>query len=80
LLLINNTGDPHTFELPRPILPWWFRVDTANPSTTEREFVGSVAEVESHSVQLLTAIVAADESQMPTQIVADAPPEPEETL
>jgi hypothetical protein len=29
---------------------------------------------------LLTAIVAADESQMPTQIVADAPPEPEETL
>jgi glycogen operon protein len=60
LLLINNTGDRHAFELPKPTLPWWSRLDTANSDALEHEFEGTNVETEGHSVQLLTALVAAD--------------------
>jgi glycogen operon protein len=65
LLLINNTGERHGFELPKPVLPWCLRLDTTNVGAAEADFEGSTVEVEGHSLQLLTTIVteAAVESE-----------------
>lgn len=80
LLLINNTADLHPFELPQPKLPWVVRVDSANPQqhTGELELEANAVNVEAHSVQLLTAIVAPEPPQTVVHAEEDTAPEPEQ--
>jgi len=77
LLLINNTGDMHGFELPQPPLPWFAQLDSAQLDGQEHELTGTEVEVAAHSVQLLTAIVAAQPPQTLVHEEADRAPEPE---
>jgi glycogen operon protein len=78
VLLINNTGDQHRFALPQPSLPWVARIDSADPQRLECDLDAQSVEVEARSVQLLTALLAA---QPPQPIVhgeeEERAPEPE---
>jgi isoamylase len=74
LLLINNSGERHSFELPKPALPWWLRLDTTNVEAAESQFEGSTLEVEAHSLQLLTAIVTEAAAEMTAVIDDQSPP------
>ncbi len=57
LLLANNTGDQHVFQLPQPLFSWMLRLDSANPALADRPIDAPQIEVAAHSVQLLTARV-----------------------
>jgi hypothetical protein len=59
LLLSNNTSDSHSFQLPEPRFQWWLRLNTADVPNADREIEQPAIDVAAHSVQLLTAIVAA---------------------
>ena len=78
LLMINNTGDSHSFSLPQPALPWVARIDSAHPELEDRELEGNDIDVEAHSVQLLTAVVAAEPPQTVVHAAEDTAPEPEQ--
>jgi isoamylase len=77
LLLINNTADPYAFELPQPTLPWVAHLDSAHPEVADRDLADTRLEVEARSVQLLTAIVAAEVSEALVHAQEDSAPEPE---
>ena len=55
MLLINGTGEPHTFVLPAPRLDWQLCVDSSQPAATGRAVTGETLEVPAHGVCLLTA-------------------------
>ena len=59
LLLTNNTSDSHSFQLPEPRFRWWLRLNSADVQNADREIELAAIDVAAHSVQLLTAIVAA---------------------
>jgi len=59
LLLTNNTSDLHSFQLPDPRFRWQLRLDTAEVHGADQEIERAAIDVAPHSVQLLTAIVAA---------------------
>jgi glycogen operon protein len=77
LLLINNTGDLHGFELPQPQLSWVARIDSAHLQLQDRQIDGASIDVEAHSVQLLTAIVAAEPPETLVHEEEDKACEPE---
>jgi glycogen operon protein len=77
LLLINNTADLHGFELPQPPLPWVAHLDSAHPEAADRDLTQTRLEVEGRSVQLLTAIVAAEPPEIAVHAQDDKAPEPE---
>ena len=54
LLLINGTGDAHTFTMPAPTMSWRVRIDTAQPDAPERVLAGDSLEVIGPGVVLLT--------------------------
>ena len=76
LLLINNTGDLHAFTLPRPSLPWVARIDSAHPELMDKPISIEGIDVEAHSVQLLTAVLAAEQPELLVHPPEDAPPQP----
>jgi isoamylase len=78
LLLINNTGDLHSFELPQPKLPWVARLDSAYPQLQERDIDAPSLEIEGRSVQLLTTIVVAEQPQTLLHSEQDSATEPDE--
>jgi isoamylase len=78
LLMINNTGDLHSFSLPQPVLPWIARIDSAHPDLGDRELEGTGIDVEARSVQLLTAVVAAQPPEILVHAEEDTAPEPEQ--
>jgi glycogen operon protein len=59
LLLTNNTSDLHSFQLPDPRFRWQLRLNTAEVHSADQEIERAAIDVAPHSVQLLTAIVAA---------------------
>jgi hypothetical protein len=59
LLLTNNTSDLHSFQLPDPRFRWWLRLNSAEVHSADQEIELAAIDVAPHSVQLLTAIVAA---------------------
>ena len=77
LLLINNTGDLHAFILPQPSLPWFARIDSAHLQSQDRQLEGASVQVAAHSVQLLTAIIAAEPPATLVHEEQDKAPEPE---
>jgi glycogen operon protein len=80
VLLINNTGDLHAFQLPQPPLPWTARIDSAHPELQDKPITAAGIDVESHSVQLLTAIVAAQQPETLVHAHDEVAPEPEHQL
>jgi glycogen operon protein len=77
LLLINNTADRHSFELPQPKLPWVVRLDSADPELQELDIEQPGLDVEARSVQLLTAIVAAEQPRTLLHSEEERAPDPE---
>ncbi|MGA2023285.1 MAG: glycogen debranching protein GlgX [Steroidobacteraceae bacterium] len=59
VLLANITAAVRTFQLPQPSFPWCLRLDTANLALADIVLKDARIQVEAHSVQLLTATVAA---------------------
>jgi glycogen operon protein len=76
LLLINNTADPHPFELPAPALPWVAHIDSSNPDLQDHELQAPRVEVAARSVQLLTAIVTAESADMAVETHDEKASEP----
>ncbi|HTW74066.1 MAG TPA: glycogen debranching protein GlgX, partial [Steroidobacteraceae bacterium] len=77
LLLANNTGDAHRFQLPQPLFGWLLRVDTADPRVIDRPAQEPELEVAAHSVQLLTARTEAPAAAALVHAAADSPLQPE---
>jgi glycogen operon protein len=76
LLLTNNTSDLHSFQLPDPRFRWQLRLNTAEVHSTDQEIEHAAIDVAPHSVQLLTAIVAATvANDVPVAISNPALPE-----
>ena len=63
LLLTNNTSDSHSFQLPDPRFRWQLRLNTAEVHSTDQAIERPAIDVAPHSVQLLTAIVAASAAE-----------------
>jgi glycogen operon protein len=78
VLLINNTADVHGFELPQPLLPWVAHIDSANPELADHDVESAHVEVQARSVQLLTAIVAAEPPQVQVHALEESAAEPEQ--
>ena len=77
LLLIINTSDRHAFLLPQPPLPWKACLDSAHLELPERDLETAEVEVEAHSVQLLTVIVAAAPPETVVHAEQDTASEPD---
>ena len=82
LLLTNNTPDSHSFQLPDPRFRWKLRLNTAELQSTDQEIEHPAIDVAAHSVQLLTAVVAATaaDNLSATAINKAAPSEPAPAL
>jgi hypothetical protein len=78
LMLTNNTSDSHSFQLPDPRFRWRLALNTADLQGGEQEIEHPAIDVAPHSVQLLTAIVAASvaDSVSATAINRAAPSDP----
>jgi isoamylase len=59
LLLTNNTGDSHAFQLPEPFFEWWLRLNSDEPRGAESKVPSNAVVVAPHSVVLLTATATA---------------------
>ncbi|MGH8207635.1 MAG: glycogen debranching protein GlgX, partial [Steroidobacteraceae bacterium] len=77
LLLANNTGDRHVFQLPQPLFRWTLRLDTANLQIIDQAVEASQLGVEANSVQLLTAVVEAPGRGAQLHVPADSAVQPE---
>jgi glycogen operon protein len=80
LLLINNSGEPHNFQLPQPLFRWSLRLDTAVTSTTERVLEQPFQAVGEHSVQLLSALAQAASEEGVKHPATETAMQPEQTL
>jgi isoamylase len=77
LLLINNTADVHAFDLPGPLLPWVAHIDSAQPDLADHDLSGPQVELAARSVQLLTAIVTAQQGEPAVHSDTDKASEPQ---
>ena len=80
LLLINNTGEPHNFQLPQPVFRWTLRLDTAGSSTVERELEQPIQAVGEHSVQLLSTLTKAASEEGVKHPATDSAMQPQHAL
>jgi glycogen operon protein len=79
LLLANNTTEQHVFQLPQPLFSWVLRLDSANPTLTDRALAALQVEVAPHSVQLLTARAEVSSERALLHAAGDAPAQPDKS-
>ncbi|HLK70649.1 MAG TPA: glycogen debranching protein GlgX [Steroidobacteraceae bacterium] len=77
LLLINSTGEAHSFQLPQPLYNWILRIDSAEPALAERAVEGIQVNVSGQSVQLLTACLELSGERTLVHAAGDAAVQPE---
>ena len=77
LLLANNTGEPHSFQLPQPVFNWTLRLNTADPQAADQPVQVPQVAVAAHSVQLLTAAVEAPTVATMVHAAGDSAMQPE---
>ena len=77
VLLINNTEAARTFQLPEPHFSWTLRLDSAEPTVTDRAVTQSQLEVAARSVQLLSVVADAPGTAVMIYPIEQSPLQPD---